>query len=126
MQVHPEAAPYRKYKCPLYNDLCTLFTKPRATGQHVISFGGGGSTRVNNSSARGSNNKRKSSQPLGSAPGKRIATATQNTGVVIKIKGTRFNSCNYAYVVWLIMINYLSMNPKNRRCEQLLPSKQTK
>ncbi|XP_056693981.1 uncharacterized protein [Spinacia oleracea] len=37
IEVHPESAPYRKYGCPLYDDLCNIFTKPIATGKHAFS-----------------------------------------------------------------------------------------
>lgn len=31
MQVHPEITPYRKYGCPIYKELCHIFTRPKAT-----------------------------------------------------------------------------------------------
>ncbi|KAH7847012.1 hypothetical protein Vadar_020753 [Vaccinium darrowii] len=40
IEVHPEIAPYRKWGCPIYEELCTIFTKPTATGEYAMSSGG--------------------------------------------------------------------------------------
>ncbi|KAA8547474.1 hypothetical protein F0562_003662 [Nyssa sinensis] len=47
IEVHPEIKPYRKWGCPIYEELCTIFTKPRATGEYAIAAGG---YRLHNSS----------------------------------------------------------------------------
>ncbi|XP_058209645.1 uncharacterized protein LOC131322364 isoform X2 [Rhododendron vialii] len=39
IEVHPEIAPYRRWGCPTYEELCTIFTKPTATGEHAYSAG---------------------------------------------------------------------------------------
>ncbi|KNA18938.1 hypothetical protein SOVF_066120 [Spinacia oleracea] len=97
IEVHPEAAPYRKYGCPLYDDLCTIFTKPIATGKYA--FSPGMITPVTSSISRASNNKRKSSQPLGSVSGKRIAA--QNTEVGSKTKQVATSRPNEKCIIYL-------------------------
>lgn len=37
MQAHPEAETVRNKECPIFKDLCTLFSDPRAEGRYVQS-----------------------------------------------------------------------------------------
>ncbi|XVE82500.1 hypothetical protein DITRI_Ditri16bG0009800 [Diplodiscus trichospermus] len=38
IEVYPQMKPYRKYGCPIYDELCTIFTKPKATGEHAVAI----------------------------------------------------------------------------------------
>ncbi|XP_031402942.1 uncharacterized protein LOC116212456 isoform X2 [Punica granatum] len=78
IEVHPEIAPYRKWGCPIYEQLCTIFTKPLATGKYAISSADVASPRshaarpnrtINHSGGR--SNKRPLPQPPTSAPNKK-------------------------------------------------------
>ncbi|XP_059440316.1 L10-interacting MYB domain-containing protein-like isoform X2 [Corylus avellana] len=40
IQAYPEIKPYRKWGCPIYEELCTIFTKPKATGQYAYASTG--------------------------------------------------------------------------------------
>ncbi|KNA09534.1 hypothetical protein SOVF_152620 [Spinacia oleracea] len=110
-QVHPEAAPYRKYGCPLYDDLCKIL-KPIATEKYA--FSPGMITPVTSSTSPGNNNKRKSSQPLGSDSGERISS--QNTGVGSKTnqvatsrpneKCINYSLQHYVRLVPIIVVGY--------------------
>ncbi|CAL5366233.1 uncharacterized protein LOC114305448 [Camellia sinensis] len=97
IEVHPEIKPYRKWGCPIYEELCTIFTKSKATGKYAISFGGGYMSRNNNTSHPRGNvnisdgcNKRQLVQPSSLGPNKRShkgdensnANATSETGTV--------------------------------------------
>ncbi|XP_021859080.1 uncharacterized protein [Spinacia oleracea] len=109
--VHPEAAPYRKYGCPLYDDLCKIL-KPIATEKYA--FSPGMITPVTSSTSPGNNNKRKSSQPLGSDSGERISS--QNTGVGSKTnqvatsrpneKCINYSLQHYVRLVPIIVVGY--------------------
>nr|POF19142.1 hypothetical protein CFP56_60535 [Quercus suber] len=43
--VHPEIEPYRKWGCPTYEELYTIFIKPKVTGEQAIVIGGDRSGR---------------------------------------------------------------------------------
>lgn len=69
IEVHPEIAPYRKWGCPIYEELCTIFTKSKATGKYAVSVGGGRTYHHSNLHARENvnisdgHNKRQRVQP---------------------------------------------------------------
>ncbi|GFY87886.1 hypothetical protein Acr_05g0015250 [Actinidia rufa] len=92
IEVHPEITPYRKWGCPIYEELWTIFTRPKATGEYAMSFGGcrphnssNLHSRVNISDGR---SKRQLVQPSNSGANKRRgdenpkANATSGTRTV--------------------------------------------
>lgn len=97
LQAYPEIKPYRKWGCPLYEELCMIFTKPIATGEYAMAIGGGNifCSRGNQNTADG-RNKRQLVQPSSSGPNKRThkesanlkADAVVETGSASKPKGT--------------------------------------
>ncbi|XP_009782470.2 L10-interacting MYB domain-containing protein-like [Nicotiana sylvestris] len=85
IEVHPEIIPYRKYGCPICEELCHIFTKPKATGEFAVSSTGykihnnnPGLTETSHSSGQ---NKRKSStdQPPKSGDNKRNSVGPDNS-----------------------------------------------
>lgn len=86
--MHPEIEPYRKWGCPIYEELCTIFTKPKATGEFAITVGGYSRSGSNNlAHPRGNvnanisngRNKRQSAQPVGSGPNKKHDKGTEKS-----------------------------------------------
>lgn len=77
--MYPEIKPYRKWGCPIYEELCTIFTKPKATGRYAYASTGwcrSGSNDLPRSSTGSVNssygcNKRQAAEPLGSGPNKK-------------------------------------------------------
>ena len=114
--MHPEIAPYRKWGCPIYEELCKIFTKPMVTGKQAIVIGGDGSGRnylarsrrnylarsrenVNDIVLHGCN-KRQSAQLLGSGPNKKYHKGTENSreiNSVLKSNGTATPQTNDPY-----------------------------
>ncbi|XP_049360465.1 uncharacterized protein LOC125825175 [Solanum verrucosum] len=71
IKVHPEITPYRKYGCPIYKELCHIFTRPKATGEFAVSSMDPGS----NPSER---NKHKLTEPPKSGSNKRNSVGPNN------------------------------------------------
>ncbi|KAK2974580.1 hypothetical protein RJ640_016921 [Escallonia rubra] len=94
IEVHPEIAPYRKWGCPIYEELCTIFTRPKATGEYATSIGSYSSGNgcfwrsMGSDNITKGRNKRQFAEPVYSVPSKRnnkgsdnpIANATTATG----------------------------------------------
>uniref|UniRef100_A0A5B7BR47 Myb/SANT-like domain-containing protein n=1 Tax=Davidia involucrata TaxID=16924 RepID=A0A5B7BR47_DAVIN len=105
IEVHPEIKPYRKWGCPIYEELCTIFTKPKATGEHAFAVGGYRTRSCNSSNLHSKENvnisvgrnKRQLVQPSTLGPNKRNHKGAENpkTDVTLKI-GTATGSSKAA------------------------------
>ncbi|CAK9157029.1 unnamed protein product [Ilex paraguariensis] len=92
-RAHPKIMPYRKYGCPTYNDLCTIFTRPRATGEYAFGVGGYRSHNNNILCSRENVNisnrrtKRQFAEAPSSGPNKRnkIGCGNRKAGVILGI-----------------------------------------
>ncbi|XP_050228220.2 uncharacterized protein LOC126677575 [Mercurialis annua] len=84
IEVHPQIKPYRKWGCPIYEELCTLFTKPIATGEYAMSPAEYGLySSSTNSRSQANVNGRNNAQSAGhssSGPNKRNAKGATTPG----------------------------------------------
>ncbi|KAF8392663.1 hypothetical protein HHK36_023012 [Tetracentron sinense] len=123
IEVHPKIKPYRKWGCPIYEQLCTMFTKSRATGQYACAIGGfsarpkaahtavGPVAVASHSGASLSTsdgpNKRQSATPLSSGHNKRNQKECENAkaeallqkGSALAQKGDQFSMMNCVTII---------------------------
>ncbi|GMY12216.1 l10-interacting myb domain-containing protein [Fagus crenata] len=118
IEVHPEIEPYRKWGCPIYEELCTIFTKPTATGEYAVGIDLGYSRGNVNANISDRRNKRHLAQVLGSGPNKKHHKGTENSkevNCVSKSNGTATLQTDDPYSASHCMVIINGMQGVDRR-----------